>query len=118
LGIGSDQLIVEEGLSKVVLTQTQGCEPTIVIPNGYQATVKELSINATLMIVMGLVLGFEAVTTDGAAARAEAGFQVPESRERWKRTQRAAGRWWCSPDPEGTHLFFWTDRLRQVDHDL
>jgi hypothetical protein len=29
------RLIVEEGLSHAVLTQTQGCEPIIVNPNGY-----------------------------------------------------------------------------------
>ena len=29
------RLIVEDGLSHAVLTQTQGCEPTIVNPNGY-----------------------------------------------------------------------------------
>jgi type IV secretion system protein TrbE len=29
------RLIVEEGLSHAVLTQTQGCEPVIINPNGY-----------------------------------------------------------------------------------
>ena len=31
------RLIVQEGLSHAVLTQTQGCEPIIVNPNGYFA---------------------------------------------------------------------------------
>jgi hypothetical protein len=34
------RLIVEEGLSHAVLTQTQGCEPVIVNPNGYYAIAK------------------------------------------------------------------------------
>jgi len=29
------RLIVEEGMSHAVLTQTQGCEPVIINPNGY-----------------------------------------------------------------------------------
>jgi hypothetical protein len=29
------RLIVEEGLSRAVLTRTQGCEPVIINPNGY-----------------------------------------------------------------------------------
>ena len=36
------RLIVEEGLSHAVLTQTQGCEPVIINPNGYYAIVKGL----------------------------------------------------------------------------
>jgi hypothetical protein len=35
------RLIVEEGLSHAVLTQTQGCEPVIINPNGYYAIVKD-----------------------------------------------------------------------------
>jgi DNA repair ATPase RecN len=35
------RLIVEEGLSDAVLTQTQGCEPVIINPNGFYAIVKE-----------------------------------------------------------------------------
>ena len=34
------RLIVEEGLSHAVLTQTQGCEPVIINPNGYCAIAK------------------------------------------------------------------------------
>ena len=34
------RLIVEEGLSHAVLTQTQGCEPVIVNPNDYYALAK------------------------------------------------------------------------------
>jgi hypothetical protein len=34
------RLIVEEGLSHAVLTQTHGCEPVIVNPNGYYAIAK------------------------------------------------------------------------------
>jgi hypothetical protein len=36
------RLIVEEGLSHAVLTQTQGCEPVIINPNSYYAIVKDL----------------------------------------------------------------------------
>jgi hypothetical protein len=36
-------LIVEEGLSHAVLTQTQGCEPIIVNPNGYFCLAKRWS---------------------------------------------------------------------------
>jgi hypothetical protein len=34
------RLVVEEGLSHAVLTQTQGCEPVIINPNGYYAIAK------------------------------------------------------------------------------
>jgi hypothetical protein len=34
------RLIVEEGLSHAVLTQTQGCEPVIINPNGHYAMAK------------------------------------------------------------------------------
>jgi hypothetical protein len=59
------RLIVEEGLSHAVLTQTQGCEPVIINLNGYKAIVKEPRWDkAILMILMGLAQGFELMATE------------------------------------------------------
>src|SRR4029077_10283009 len=42
------RLIVEEGLSHAVLTQTQGCEPVIINPNGCSSDSKRVEArNAT-----------------------------------------------------------------------
>jgi hypothetical protein len=67
------RLIVEEGLSHAVLTQTQGSEPVIINPNGCFAIVKVVAINTTL-IVVGWFRGLKLVATDGAVARAGGGF--------------------------------------------
>jgi hypothetical protein len=45
------RLIVEEGLSHAVLTQTQGCEPVIVNPNGYFILQKDGSQQQTPILL-------------------------------------------------------------------
>ena len=39
------RLIVEEGLSHAVLTQTQGCQPVIINPNGFFVLKRDPSAN-------------------------------------------------------------------------
>jgi hypothetical protein len=51
-------LIVEEGLSHAVLTQTQGCEPVIINPNGnicYRKSVRDLGLPSSREIVCVLL---------------------------------------------------------------